>query len=91
MKSMTGYGRGEASRQAYQDHRRTQFGEPKAGRNREMSLPREMEVLEPRLREEINQRVSRGRLTARAVLQAGGSELPPLRAARWTKRWPRPT
>ena len=66
---MTGYGRGESS------HAGFKITVELSSVNRKQSeiavtLPREVEVLEPRLREEINKRISRGRLTVRAVLQA---------------------
>ena len=57
-----------------QNHRRAQFGQPKA-REISVALPREMEMLEAQIRDIINQYVSRGRLTARVSLHAGASKL----------------
>src|SRR5712692_1611178 len=60
MKSMTGYGRGEA------DHAGTKFGVELNSVNRKQSdivinLPRDLVELEPRIRQAINENISRGR------------------------------
>ncbi len=64
MKSMTGYGRGECSLRGFKvtvevssvNRKQTEIS---------VNLPREWEVLEAQLRDEINRRVARGRLTVR--------------------------
>jgi uncharacterized protein (TIGR00255 family) len=74
MKSMTGYGRGEYTQEGYK------ITTEASSVNRRQSeinvyLPRELEALESRVRNEINKRVSRGRVTARVVLHASESAL----------------
>jgi uncharacterized protein (TIGR00255 family) len=69
MKSMTGYGWGECSRNGFK------VTVELSSVNRKQSeisinLPRELEVLEAQVRDEINQRIARGRLTARVTLHA---------------------
>src|SRR5262245_56465153 len=69
MKSMTGYGRGECARNGFK------ITVELSSVNRKQSeiainLPRELEVLEAQLRDEINRRIARGRLTARVSLHA---------------------
>ncbi len=64
---MTGYGRGECSQKGFK------VTVEISSVNRKQSeivvnLPRELEVLEAQIRDEINRRVSRGRLTARVSL-----------------------
>ena len=67
MKSMTGYGRGECAQDGFKvtvelssvNRRQSEIA---------VNLPRELEVLEAQVRDEINQRVSRGRLNVRVVL-----------------------
>src|ERR1051325_2294947 len=67
MRSMTGYGRGEASQSGFKvsvelssvNRKQTEIS---------LYLPRELEPLESRVREEINRRIARGRLTAKAAL-----------------------
>jgi uncharacterized protein (TIGR00255 family) len=69
MKSMTGYGRGECSQRGFKvtvevssvNRKQTEIA---------ANLPRELEVLEAQLRDEINRRVARGRLTARVSVHA---------------------
>jgi uncharacterized protein (TIGR00255 family) len=73
MKSMTGYGRGEASQ------RGVKVTVEVSSVNRKQSeigviLPRDLEVLEAQVRDEINQRVARGRLTVRIVTSAADGE-----------------
>lgn len=69
MKSMTGYGRGECARNGFK------VTAELSSVNRKQSeiavnLPRELEVLEAQVRDEINRRVARGRVTARVSLHA---------------------
>jgi len=69
MKSMTGHGRGEGSRQGMKvavevssvNRKQTEIG---------VNLPRDLEVLEAQIREEINRRISRGRVTVRVAVQS---------------------
>src|ERR1700758_3897334 len=68
MKSMTGYGRGESAQDGFK------VTVELSSVNRKQSevsvaLPRELEVLEAQIRDEINQWITRGRLTARGELQ----------------------
>jgi uncharacterized protein (TIGR00255 family) len=70
MKSMTGYGRGECSQNGFKVMVELSSVNRKQGEI-SISLPRELEVLEAQIRDEINRRVARGRLTARVTLQAG--------------------
>jgi uncharacterized protein (TIGR00255 family) len=74
MKSMTGYGRGDASQDGFK------INVELSSVNRKQSeisvnLPREMEMLEAQVRDLINRYISRGRLTARVSLHAGASKL----------------
>src|SRR3954467_13915172 len=67
MKSMTGYGWGECAEDGFK------ITVELSSVNRKQSeislnLPRELEVLEAQLRDEINRRVARGRVTARVTL-----------------------
>jgi uncharacterized protein (TIGR00255 family) len=69
MKSMTGYGRGECAQDGFK------VTVELSSVNRKQSeisvnLPRELEVLEAQIRDEINHRSARGRLTARVSLHA---------------------
>ncbi len=69
MKSMTGYGRGECSQRGFKvtvevssvNRKQTEIA---------VNLPRELEVLEAQVRDEINRRVARGRLTVRISVHA---------------------
>lgn len=70
MKSMTGCGRGEASRDGWKITVELSAVNRKQGEIA-VNLPRELEALEARIRDEINRRVARGRVTARVTLQAG--------------------
>lgn len=70
MKSMTGYGWGDAVRNG------CKITVELSSVNRKQSeisinLPRELEVLEAQIRDAINHRVARGRVTARVALHAG--------------------
>lgn len=73
MKSMTGYGRGEC---AQHGHKVTVELTSVNRRQGEISLnlPREIEGLESRIRDRINQSISRGRLTARLALHLGEAD-----------------
>src|SRR5208282_4183461 len=69
MKSMTGYGRGECSRRG----RKVTVEVSSVNRKQTeiaVNLPRELEVLEAQIRDEINRRVARGRLTVRLSVHA---------------------
>src|SRR5437667_896883 len=70
MRSMTGYGRGET------DHAGTKFTVELNSVNRKQSdvvinLPRDMVELEPRIRQTINENISRGRTSATVTLHSG--------------------
>jgi uncharacterized protein (TIGR00255 family) len=70
MKSMTGYGRGECSKDGFKitvelssvNRKQTEIA---------VTLPRELEMLEAQVRDLINRHIARGRLTVRAALHAG--------------------
>ena len=69
MNSMTGYGRGECAQGGFK------ITVEISSVNRKQSeiavyLPRELEPLESRLRDEINRRIARGRLTVKVALHA---------------------
>lgn len=69
MKSMTGYGRGECAQHGIK------ITVEVSSVNRKQSeisinLPRDLEVLEAQIRDEINRRISRGRLTVRVSTHA---------------------
>jgi uncharacterized protein (TIGR00255 family) len=73
MKSMTGYGRGDASQDGFK------ITVELSSVNRKQSeisvnLPREMEMLEAQMRDLINRYIARGRLTVRVGLHAGASK-----------------
>jgi uncharacterized protein (TIGR00255 family) len=69
MKSMTGYGRGESAQRGFKitvevssvNRKQTEIS---------VNLPRDLEVLEAQIRDEINRRVARGRLTVRLAVHA---------------------
>src|SRR5215210_3794839 len=70
MKSMTGYGWGDAVQSGFK------ITVELSSVNRKQSeisinLPRELEVLEAQIRDEVNRRIARGRVTARVTLHAG--------------------
>src|SRR5262245_46864428 len=74
MKSMTGYGWGECSQNGFKVTVELSSVNRKQS-ELSISLPRELEVLEAQVRDEINKRVARGRLTTRVTLQtAEGKE-----------------
>lgn len=69
MKSMTGYGRGESSQEGFK------ITIELSSVNRKqieiaVNLPRDIEVLEAQIRDEINRRVARGRVTVRVSVHA---------------------
>jgi len=67
---MTGYGRGECSQRGFKatvevssvNRKQTEIA---------VNLPRDLEVLETQLRDDINRRVARGRLTVRRRRRGG--------------------
>ncbi len=68
---MTGYGRGECSRRGFK------ITVEVSSVNRKQSeiavnLPHDLEVLEAQIRDEVNRRVSRGRVTVRTAVHAAG-------------------
>lgn len=70
MKSMTGYGRGECSENGFK------ISTELSSVNRKQAeinvyLPRELEALEVQIRDEVNKRVARGRLTVKVAIHAG--------------------
>jgi len=72
MRSMTGYGRAET------DHAGTKFSVELNSVNRKQSdivinLPRDLAELEPRIRQTINENISRGRTNATITLHSGGN------------------
>ena len=72
MKSMTGYGRGECS----QDGLKVTTEVSSVNRKQaevNVYLPRELESLELQVRDQVNQRVARGRLTVKVAIHAGES------------------
>ena len=69
MKSMTGYGRGECA----QDGFKVTVELSSVNRKQSeiaLNLPRELEVLESRVRDAVNRKIARGRVTARITLHA---------------------
>ena len=75
MKSMTGYGRGERAQDGFKvtvelssvNRRQSEIS---------VCLPRELEALESRIRDEINRRIARGRLTVKVSLHASDGAAP---------------
>ena len=72
MRSMTGYGRGEA------DHAGTKFSVELNSVNRKqgdivINLPRDLAELEPRIRQTINESISRGRTNATITFHNGAN------------------
>jgi uncharacterized protein (TIGR00255 family) len=73
MKSMTGYGRGDCSKDGFKvtvelssvNRKQTEIS---------VTLPREMEMLEAQARDLINRHIARGRLTVRVALHAGAAK-----------------
>ncbi len=74
MKSMTGYGRGECARDGFKitielgavNRRQSEIS---------VNLPRELEMLEAPVRDAINARVARGRVTARLAVHAAAGKM----------------
>ena len=74
MKSMTGYGRGECARDGFKitvelgavNRRQSEIS---------INLPRELEMLEAPVRDAINARVARGRVTARVAVHAAEGKI----------------
>lgn len=71
---MTGYGRGEAGVGGLKLSVELNSVNRKQGEI-VVALPRELDSLESRVRDEINQHVARGRLSARIVLHSGADKL----------------
>src|SRR6059036_764409 len=74
MNSMTGYGRGEAA----QDGFKVTVEVSSVNRKQTditVHLPRELETLEPQVRDEINRVVARGKLTVRVSVHTGAGRL----------------
>jgi uncharacterized protein (TIGR00255 family) len=73
MKSMTGYGRGDCSKDGFKvtvelssvNRKQTEIS---------INLPRQMELLEAQVRDVINRHVARGRLIVRVTLHAGAGK-----------------
>jgi uncharacterized protein (TIGR00255 family) len=73
MKSMTGYGRGDCSKDGFKvtvelssvNRKQTEIS---------VNLPRQMELLEAQVRDMINRHVARGRLIVRVTLHAGAGK-----------------
>jgi len=70
MKSMTGYGRGECARDGVKVTVELSSVNRKSGEIT-LNLPRDLEPLEAQVRDEINKRISRGRLNVRVAVHAG--------------------
>lgn len=70
MKSMTGYGRGDCARDGFNVTVELSSVNRKQAEI-SVNLPRELEMLEARIRETILKEVSRGRLTTRVSVHAG--------------------
>jgi uncharacterized protein (TIGR00255 family) len=69
MKSMTGYGRGECAQRGF----KVTIEVSSVNRKQmeiSVNLPRDLEVLEAQIRDQINRRVARGRLTVRVAVHA---------------------
>ena len=72
---MTGQGRGECARDGFKVTVELSAVNRKQGEI-SVALPRELEVLEARIRDDINRRVARGRVTARVTLHAAEGREP---------------
>jgi uncharacterized protein (TIGR00255 family) len=70
MKSMTGYGRGEASQDGFKVTTEVSSVNRKQAEVN-VHLPRELEALELQVRDEVNRRIARGRLTVKIAVHAG--------------------
>ncbi len=69
MKSMTGYGRGECAQKGFKVTIEVSSVNRKQSEI-SVNLPRELEVLEAQIRDEVNKVISRGRLTVRVTLHS---------------------
>jgi uncharacterized protein (TIGR00255 family) len=74
MKSMTGYGRGDASQDGFKITVELSSVNRKQAEIA-VTLPRQMEMLEAHIRELIHRSIARGRITVRVSLHAGASRL----------------
>jgi len=74
MKSMTGYGRGECSREGFKITVELSSVNRKQGEIA-LTMPRELEMLEPQIRDRINRCVSRGRVSVRISIHAAATNL----------------
>jgi uncharacterized protein (TIGR00255 family) len=74
MKSMTGYGRGECARDGFKITVELSSVNRKQAEV-SVTLPREVELLEPQIRDVINRVVARGRVNARISLHAAENRL----------------
>ena len=70
---MTGYGRGECARDGVKVTVELSSVNRKSGEIT-LNLPRDLEPLEAQVRDEINKRISRGRLNVRVTVHAASSE-----------------
>lgn len=75
MKSMTGYGRGESSQDGYKIIVEVSSVNRKQS-DITLNLPRDLEPLDARLRDEINRQVSRGKMTVRITWHASKKVAP---------------
>jgi uncharacterized protein (TIGR00255 family) len=75
MKSMTGYGWGECAQNGFKVTVELSSVNRKQGEVT-VNLPRELEVLEAQVRDEINRCIARGRVTVRVSLHAGDGWAP---------------
>jgi uncharacterized protein (TIGR00255 family) len=74
MKSMTGYGRGECAQDGFKVTVELSSVNRKQAEV-SVTLPREVELLEPQIRDAINRLVARGRVNARVSLHAAENKL----------------
>jgi uncharacterized protein (TIGR00255 family) len=72
MKSMTGYGRGECSQNGFKVTTEVSSVNRKQAEIN-VYLPRELESLELQVRDEVNRKIARGRLTVKIAVHAGES------------------
>jgi uncharacterized protein (TIGR00255 family) len=73
MKSMTGYGRGECARDGFKVTVELSSVNRKQAEI-SVNLPRELEMLDAAMRDLINRRIARGRVTGRVSLHTGGGK-----------------
>jgi uncharacterized protein (TIGR00255 family) len=71
---MTGYGRGECSRDGFKVTVELSSVNRKQSEI-SLTMPRELEMLEPQMRDRINHQISRGRVTVRVSIHAAESNL----------------